>query len=111
MDVYKIMLSQQQVITFVDPDEIVYCQSDNCYTNVHLLNERIMIVKSLTKFSKELSETQFIRVSQSYLINTKFVRNINKKDKLIELSNRKCIPYTISLKELLQLMSSRAKEC
>jgi len=102
----KIMLSQQDSIFFVKQQEIVYCQSDNCYTKVFLQNQkRILIVKSLTKFHKELSD-QFLRVNQSFIINKSFVNRIDKKRKTIWLDGELEIPFTISLKELLYLIAN-----
>ena len=100
----KIMLSQQDSIFFVKQQEIVYCQSDNCYTKVILQNQkRILIVKSLTRFHKELPE-QFVRVNQSYIINKLFVSRIDKKRKTIWLDGDLEIPFTLPLKELLCLI-------
>lgn len=100
----KIMLSQQDSIFFVKQQEIVYCQSDNCYTKVFLQNQkRILIVKSLTRFHKELPD-QFVRVNQSYIINKAFVTRIDKKRKTIWLEGELEIPFTLSLKELLGLI-------
>ena len=81
----KIHLSQQDTIFFVKPEEIIFCQSDSCYTNVHLTNgKRILIVKSLAKFQKELpSNNGFLRVNQSFLINKRFVQSIDKKKRCI----------------------------
>ena len=102
------MLPQQDTIVFVHPDEILYCQSDNCYTNIYLLNgKRILIVKSLTKFHKELPR-EFIRVNQSFLVNRVFVQCIDKKKKIIVLDCNKEVPFTISLKELLLLLRTAA---
>lgn len=100
----KLMLSQQNSIVFVLPREIVYCQSDNCYTNIYLSGgRRILIVKSLTKFHKELP-TDFIRVNQSYLINKEYIVSIDKKKRSISLTGDKEIPYTIALKKLLNFI-------
>jgi DNA-binding LytR/AlgR family response regulator len=98
----KIILSQQNIIHFVDPSEIIFCQSDNCYTSLYLTNgERHVIVKSLTKFLLELNSDSFIRVNQSYLINKNHIRRIDKKKKSIDLINNYSIPFTVSLKNLM----------
>lgn len=103
------MLPQQNSITFVTPLDIVYCQSDNCYTNIFLGDgKRIMIVKSLSKFEKELPGNFFLRVNQSFLVNKSFVSTINKKERMIALTQGALIPFTIRLKELLLLMTQSA---
>ena len=98
------MLSQQDAILFVKQEDIVYCQSDNCYTRIVLLDKKkILIVKSLTKFHKELPD-QFVRVNQSFVINKIFVNRIDKKKKTIWLEGDLEIPFTITLRDLLHLM-------
>ena len=63
-----------------------------------------MVSKSLTKISKELSADQFVRVSQSYIINKDSIRSIDKRKKTISLSNGSIVPFTIAIKTLLGLM-------
>lgn len=102
----KITIAQQDTIHFLDVSEIVYCQSDNCYTNLFLNNnEHLMVVKSLAKFSSELNSRDFIRISQSYLINKNYIKRINRRRKSINLNNLYDLPFTITLKELLMLLS------
>ena len=101
----RIILSQQDNIFFVHPEEILFCQSDSCYTNIHLTTGiRVLIVKSLTKFQNELSTKDFIRVNQSYLVNRRFVKSIDKRKRCLELENNHVIPFTVTLKHLLGMM-------
>ncbi|MGC4233596.1 MAG: LytTR family DNA-binding domain-containing protein [Niabella sp.] len=101
----KIHLSEQRTIYLVKPEEIVFCQSDDCYTNVYLVKDKkILIVKSLTKFQKELCPKEFIRVSQSYLVNRHYIKSIDKKKRLLALETNHIIPFTISLKSLLSIV-------
>jgi DNA-binding LytR/AlgR family response regulator len=96
------MIPQQNVIHVIDQLQIIFCQSDDCYTWVHLKDgQRHLIVKSLIKFSKELNPTLFIRVNQSYLINKSYIKIIDKKKKCLVLLNDHIIPFTLTLKELL----------
>ncbi|WP_457126447.1 LytR/AlgR family response regulator transcription factor [Mucilaginibacter sp. HD30] len=105
MTTEKIILSQQDNIFFVHPDEILFCQSDSCYTSIYLITgNRVLIVKSLTKFQSELSQKDFIRVNQSYLVNMRFVKIIDKKKRCLELENDHVIPFTVTLKHLLNMM-------
>lgn len=69
--------------------------------------KRLIASKSLTKIAKEqLSYPGFIRVSQSYLVNINFISSINKKNKELVLSNEQSVPYTLTIKELFELMSN-----
>ena len=100
----KIIIHHQDVIHFIDPNLILYCQSDNCYTNVYLAEgEKYLVVMSLSKFAKELG-SQFIRVNQSFLINSRYIKKINKKNKTVVLMNRLEVPFTITIKNLMLLI-------
>ncbi|MCW3110208.1 MAG: hypothetical protein JWQ09_4714 [Segetibacter sp.] len=103
----KIAIHSQDRIHFISPDHIAFCKSDNCYTFIHLKNgEKLLISKSLAKFSKELDQGKFIRANQSYLVNINFINSIDKRKKDIELLNQTLIPFTITIKELLEQIGS-----
>ncbi|PWK64899.1 two-component system LytT family response regulator [Mucilaginibacter oryzae] len=105
MSFEKIIISQQNRIHFIKPEEIVFCRSDNCYTNIHFLEgKQILTVKSLTKLHKELLSVDFLRVNQSFVINRRFIQSIDKKKRSIEMENGVLIPFTVSLKDLLLLI-------
>lgn len=103
----KVVITSQSHLHFINQDSIIYCKSDNCYTEIHLDGgETLLTCKSLTKFSKELNLNSFIKVSQSYLINIKYIKSVNKRKKNIELLNKFEIPFTTSLKELLLFIAN-----
>jgi DNA-binding LytR/AlgR family response regulator len=103
----RLIVVQQNFIHFVEKRQIIYCQSDNCYTSIYLTDGKILLlVKSLAKVMREdLNSVDFIRISQSYLINKNYIKIINKKKKLIELLNEHSVPFTVTLKELMELLS------
>jgi DNA-binding LytR/AlgR family response regulator len=103
----KIIIAQLDIIHLIDPNKILYCQSDNCYTYIHTVEgEKHLVAMSLTKLSKEL-DTQFIRVNQSFLVNKSYIKNINKKKRALELVNKSQIPFTVSVKNLLFLIKGQ----
>jgi len=109
MNLEKIVVAQQNKIIFIKPEEIIFCQSDSCYTNIYLVGDRqILIVKSLTKFHKELLSKAFIRVNQSFIINKNFIQSVDKKKRCIELESGQIVPFTVSLKQLLLMMRQEA---
>jgi DNA-binding LytR/AlgR family response regulator len=70
-----------------------------------MFQKNIVITQSLTKFAKSLEPGQFIRVSQSYLINVNEINSIDKKKRLITMSNGETVPFTITIKTLLELLA------
>ncbi len=98
----KIILPSQDFIRIVNKSDIIYCKSNDCYTNVHLQHEEVIIVcKPLVKVSADLKSEQFIRVNQSYIVNRNCIKIIHKKRKVIELENCVEIPFTCTLRYLL----------
>lgn len=91
---------------FIRMKDINYCQSDDCYTTIYLESKSITVSKSLIKISQELPPEQFVRVSQSYLINRDMICSIDKRKKTISLSNGAVVPFTISIKMLIALMQT-----
>jgi two-component system, LytTR family, response regulator len=77
----KIVVSLQDKILFYDPQEILYCQSNDNYTTLFLKNgEKILASKTIRHFEDLLSPQGFIRPHQSYIINTNYIEQYNKKD-------------------------------
>src|SRR5690606_29784895 len=66
---------------FVDVKSIVYCQSENNYTNITFnTGRRLLISKTLKEFEKVLENYHFIRVHQSYLINPNYMQRYIRND-------------------------------
>lgn len=102
----KIVISSQDHLRFINEADILFCKSDNCYTYIFLCDsEELLISKSLAKFSKELNSNNFVRVNQSYLVNIQYIRSIDKKKKLLHLTDMSQIRFTTSLKDLLVRLS------
>jgi two-component system LytT family response regulator len=107
MNLYpKIIIPSQDIIHLVDQTEVLFCQSDNCYSTIYLADGRnFILVKSLTKLEKELNLPFFIRVNQSYLVNKQFIERIDRKKKQLFLANGYMIPFTTTIKKLIELIS------
>ncbi|WP_207423805.1 LytR/AlgR family response regulator transcription factor [Desertivirga brevis] len=99
----KVAIPVNNYIILLNQDEILYCQSDNCYTTIYLKNQKsYVIVKSLTKFHLELEAGKFVRVSQSYIVNHEHIKQIDKKRKLIYIDDETKLPFTLSNKQLME---------
>jgi two-component system LytT family response regulator len=108
MPLDRILIPKQDRIHVVKYSSILFFQSDNCYAHVHLADGRkLLLIKSLAKIEKEIQNQGFIRISQSFLVNSNFISSIHKKDKLIYLEPSHNLPFTISIKKLAELMTNR----
>jgi len=77
----RLALHDAQGIHLIRPTEILYCQSQNNYTEFYLSDGRkILVSKTLKDFEDILSGFKFFRVHQSYLINLEEVSQYLKQD-------------------------------
>lgn len=99
------IINNADMVHILAPDQILYCQADNCYTKIISVNNPVYILsKTLKCVEKEMNDFGFIRVNQSYLVNRLYIKNINRRKKLIQLLANELIPYTISTKKLVALL-------
>lgn len=77
----RIALNTQEKILIRDIDEIVRCESNVNYTMFYFADKtRLMVTKTLKEYDELLAPYDFIRVHQSHLINSKFVKEYIKTD-------------------------------
>ncbi len=80
-DNQKIALPSLEGLEFVNIEDIIRCQSDSNYTNIHLEGPRkILVSKTLKQISELLKEGPFYRVHNSHLINLKKIKNYVRGD-------------------------------
>ena len=76
-----ITIIKSQSIRYPRPEEIVYLQSDDCYTYVHLADaSTFLLSKTLKSVEQELDPDFFFRCHRSFLINRVFVTEISRKN-------------------------------
>ncbi|RED94929.1 LytTR family DNA-binding domain-containing protein [Marinoscillum furvescens] len=102
----KIICSGKDEIKVFSQYDISYCQADSGYVNI-VLRDGSSCLKSqtLNALAHELDQFQFVRVSQSFLINSLLIDVIDKKKKLIHLRCGATIPFSIGVKNLMNLLS------
>lgn len=60
---------------------IIYCEADNTYTKIHLINQEVMVVsKPLLNYELLLRDFNFFRIHKSYLINMHHLLSFHKAD-------------------------------
>ena len=75
----KLALPTIEGYSFIDLDEILYCEASNNYTIVYLTNrKKIVVSKTLREYEDLLSDFNFFRVNRSHLINLKFIKEYKK---------------------------------
>lgn len=95
----KLILSLHDSFQVVDLLELMYCESDKGYTTFYLRNgKHYMVSKTLKHFEEQLSNANFIRSHQSFMVNLKFIDKYDKSG-FICLQNGKEIPVSSRKKE------------
>jgi two-component system, LytTR family, response regulator len=83
-----------------DKQCIVHCQAFSNYTRIFFSNKNsVLIAKTLGQLEKYLYCKDFIRVHQSHLVNTAFIKNIQKQQ--LELANGAIVKMSRRLKKNL----------
>lgn len=91
----KISISCDGKIIFINPEEIVYCESDGNYCTIILENnDKILITQKLKFMEEKLAEFYFFRIHNSYLINLNKVKEYHKNDEYVVLSNKTKLPVS-----------------
>lgn len=78
-------------------DDIVRCESDRNYTCFHLADgERVVSSHTLTRFEEFLSESDFLRIHRSHIINVRHIQGLAGDDEVrmsdgasLEISRRR----------------------
>ena len=103
----KLVLKTLEKIHIISVNEIVHCQADNCYTTFYLESgESILVSRGIREFEEMLTRYGFFKPHQSYLINLKFLRKVDKTDGgFLILSNNSKIPLSTRKKmELMEIL-------
>jgi two-component system LytT family response regulator len=92
----KIVVKTKTESFYLEIASIICCKADGNYTVFHLDNSKtIMVAKTLKFYEEILSEHDFVRIHQSYLVNPKYIVGVqNDQVKLtngdaLEISRRK----------------------
>lgn len=91
----KIKLSVDRKIVFLDPEEIIYCESDGNYCRVFLEEKKEIFLTQKLKYLEEiLPDHMFYRVHNSYIINLLKIKEFHKTENYFLLTNDAVIPVS-----------------
>jgi two-component system, LytTR family, response regulator len=98
----KIAISGQTGVSFIDLDEIIYCEASNNYSKLILTGNRSFLVsKTLKDVQEVLEEEHFLRVHRQYIVNLNHVKQLHRNDGVITMDNDHPIPIARNQKERL----------
>jgi two-component system LytT family response regulator len=92
----KIGFAAAEGVHLVDRTEILFCEADNNYSRIRLVNgEQIYIAKTLKEVEMQLTSKGFVRIHKSYLVNLLHIRKyLHTDDGTIILSDGSSIPVS-----------------
>lgn len=97
----KVVFSTKDAFEFINPNDILYCESDSNYCTIYLENStKLVISKTLKETEEQLCDYGFQRIHQSYLVNLSYVKRFIKTDGgYVELITGKQLPVSKSKKD------------
>jgi two-component system, LytTR family, response regulator len=108
----RLCLPTQKGFTIVKLEEIVYCEAQRSYTIFRLVNNKsIVISKPLFDYDQLLTDTVFLRVHKSFLINLMHIKEyirgeggtvLMSNGMEIEVSRRKKELFLVKVKEFFK---------
>ncbi|MBK6978179.1 MAG: response regulator transcription factor [Cytophagaceae bacterium] len=97
----KINISCDGKIYFLESHEILYCESDGNYCNVFLENgQKLFLTQILKNIEEKLPKSIFYRVHNSFVVNLNKVREYQKNEGYLVLTNGKHVPVSRNKKNL-----------
>lgn len=108
----RLCLPTQKGFTIVRLEEILYCEAERSYTVFHFVNSRPVVVsKPLYDYEKLLTDTSFLRIHKSFLVNLLHVKEylrgeggtiIMTNGTEIEVSRRKKEQFLDKIKDVFR---------
>ncbi len=91
-------------IDFIDPNEIIYLESNRKYTVFHLKNgDQLVAAKNIGWYEDTIDPQTFFRIHKSYIINLQYIISINKSGgNYCELIGGKSLPIAKRRRKELQ---------
>jgi len=91
----KITINTDGKLVFLEPDDILYAESDGNYATLFLQNNKqIVLTKKLKEVGELLPEDSFFRIHNSFIINLNKIKEFLKTDGYVVLENNKKIPVS-----------------
>lgn len=75
---YKIALPTLEGLVFVNIKDILYCEASSNYTQIFTTEEKYLVSKTLKEYDELLSDHNFFRIHNSYLININSIKKYVK---------------------------------
>ncbi len=93
-EIRKIAIFTKKGYNFIEPQQIVHCQSDGNYTILYLAgNKKRLVCRQMGLIAKDLPSDLFMRVHHSHIINLLFLERYESKG-LLWLNDGEIVPVS-----------------
>jgi two-component system LytT family response regulator len=98
---FKIALPSSDGLVFVKVEEILYCEAESNYTQIHLVNgAKHLVSRTLKEYEDLLSDQDFFRIHNSYIINLNLIKNyVRGEGGYVVMTNGKSLDVSKRKKE------------
>lgn len=91
----KITLNTDGKLVFLDPEEILYVESDGNYCTIFTTNDKkLVLTKKLKEVNSILPPEHFFRIHNSYVINLNKIKEYLKTDGYVVIEGQHKIPVS-----------------
>lgn len=103
----KIIIQTPEKSSYIDSDEVIFIEANLRYTTVHTTSGEKKSYKSISHYEAEINNPQFFRVHRAFIVNMRYVSEIERKDirltngELISISPKK---YDVFLKNYMNYL-------
>ncbi|MBX7051586.1 MAG: LytTR family DNA-binding domain-containing protein [Flavobacteriales bacterium] len=108
-DTGKIVLKTSESIHIIDIKDIEYCEADKNYTTFVMHdNTKIVVSKSIGEYEDLLGKQGFLRIHQSFLLNTIHISRLDRADGgMIVTTNGNQLPIASRKKDVVMAYLNR----
>jgi len=98
----KIAIPGQNGISFIELNEILFVEASNNYSKLTLTDKKTFTIsKTLKDVQDVLEESHFLRVHRQYIINLNHVKQFNRNEGVLTMSNGEHVPVARNQREHL----------
>lgn len=91
----KVAINMDDQLILLDPDEVIYCESEGSYSYIHTTNGgKVLVSKRLKLLDNLFSKFKFYRIHHSFLINLEKVKSYEKSSGKVKLTDGISLPVS-----------------
>ncbi len=100
----RLKFSTQTGFVMINPGEIIYIGAGGNYTDLYLADgQKVTVTQQIGQIEPQLDSHQFVRISRSHIINIRYLKEFNRKKKVVLLKTEEPMELKVSLRGMKRL--------